>query len=254
MGGNAVLTWLTGFGWVLDVTASEGRRPRDERRRPRPFGRGDGLLSSRPEQPSKDEQVEDHFFPTLAAPGLTFPADVILETLRASALQIEPSAPFSDGPLHLRAVTGGLVPWTYFTLPRRQSVIPPADVWLAAAEVKPNSADVVVPARRRAIFAGQVRGVLAERVIVSTQLDPFLTLRALSAYSGLSVRKLRDFLDDVTHPLPHYRVGGKILVRRSEFDAWIAVYRRRGLVDVDQIVDEMLKDVRTVEQQPERRR
>jgi hypothetical protein len=38
----------------------------------------------------------------------------------------------------------------------------------------------------------QVRGIVAERVIVSTQLDPPLSLRVLAAYSGLSVRKLRD--------------------------------------------------------------
>jgi len=74
----------------------------------------------------------------------------------------------------------------------------------------------------------QVRGVLAERVVVSTPLDPFLPLRALASYSGLSVRKLRDYLDDAGHPLPCYRVGGKIVVRRSEFDGWIAAYRQRG--------------------------
>lgn len=88
---------------------------------------------------------------------------------------------------------------------------------------------------------GQVRGVLAERVIVSTQLDPFLALTALAAYSGLSVRKLREYLDDAAHPLPCYRVGGKILVRRSEFDAWIARHRQVGRADVDQIVADVLR-------------
>lgn len=88
---------------------------------------------------------------------------------------------------------------------------------------------------------GQVRGVLAERVAVSVPLDPFLSLRALAGYSGLSVRKLRDYLDDPANPLPCYQVGGKILVRRSEFDAWIAVYRHRGRRDVDTIVDEVLR-------------
>ena len=60
----------------------------------------------------------------------------------------------------------------------------------------------------------QVRGLLAERVVVSTPLDPFLPLKALATYSGLSVRKLRSHLEDPGHPLPCYRVGGKILVRR----------------------------------------
>lgn len=90
----------------------------------------------------------------------------------------------------------------------------------------------------------QVRGVLAEQVIVSTALDPFLTLRALASYSGLSVRKLREYLTDPAHPLPCYRVGGKIVVRRSEFDAWITAYRRLGNVDVEKIVAETLRGLR----------
>jgi hypothetical protein len=90
---------------------------------------------------------------------------------------------------------------------------------------------------------GQVRGVLAERVVVSTPLDPFLSLRALAAYSGLGARKLRDYLTDPLHPLPCYRVGGKILVRRSEFDAWIARYRQLGRPDVDRLVADALKDL-----------
>jgi len=43
--------------------------------------------------------------------------------------------------------------------------------------------------------AAQVRGVLAERVVVSTALDPFLSLRALAGDAGLSVRTLREYLD-----------------------------------------------------------
>ena len=88
-----------------------------------------------------------------------------------------------------------------------------------------------------------MRGVLAERVVVSTPLDPFLSLRALAGYSGLSVRKLREHLADPGHPLPCYRVGGKIVVRRSEFDAWIGAYREAGRADVAAIVDEVLRDV-----------
>jgi hypothetical protein len=90
----------------------------------------------------------------------------------------------------------------------------------------------------------QVRGVMAERVIVSTALDPFLSLRALASYGGLSVRTLRGYLDHPTRPLPHYRVGGKILVRRSEFDAWIVAHRRVGLADVEGIVNDVLRSVR----------
>ena len=86
-------------------------------------------------------------------------------------------------------------------------------------------------------------GAALEHVVVTVPLDPYLSLRALTAYAGLSVRKLRDLLDDPVHPLPCYRVGGKLLVRRSEFDAWMAVYRERGRVDVDQVVNDTLREL-----------
>ena len=89
----------------------------------------------------------------------------------------------------------------------------------------------------------QVRGILATEVVVSTVLDPFLSLRALSGYSGLGIRKLRDYLEDTDHPLPCYRVGAKILVRRSEFDAWMAQHRRVGRVDVDRLGAEVLREL-----------
>ena len=85
------------------------------------------------------------------------------------------------------------------------------------------------------------RAPVVEAVMVSVTLDPFFSLRALATYSGLSVRKLRDYLDAAMHPLPHYRVGGKILVRQSEFDGWMSRYRQVGGVDVDQIVEDVLR-------------
>jgi hypothetical protein len=95
----------------------------------------------------------------------------------------------------------------------------------------------------RGLDLAQVRGVLAERVVISTVIDPYLPLKALADYSGLSVRKLRDYLGDARHPLPCYPVGGKILVRRSDFDTWIAAYRQHGRRDVDAIVNDVLRDL-----------
>jgi hypothetical protein len=89
----------------------------------------------------------------------------------------------------------------------------------------------------------QVRGIVATDVVVSTALDPFLSLRALAIYSSIGIRRLRDYLEDPVHPLPCYRVGGKVLVRRSEFDTWMAQYRRVGRVDVDRVVAEVLREL-----------
>jgi excisionase family DNA binding protein len=92
---------------------------------------------------------------------------------------------------------------------------------------------------------GQVRGILAERVVISTELDPYMGLRALASYGGLSLRKLREHLADPVSPLPCYRVGRKVLVRRSDFDAWIAQYRRVGGEAVARIVEGVLRDLRS---------
>ena len=76
---------------------------------------------------------------------------------------------------------------------------------------------------------GLVRGVVAERVSVSTMLDPFLTLKAASDYTALSTKTLRRAVND--HPsraLPCYRVGAAILVRRSEIDQWLSLRRTVG--------------------------
>lgn len=73
--------------------------------------------------------------------------------------------------------------------------------------------------------------------------DAYLSLKTLSGYSGLSVRTLRGHLTSAAHPLPHYRVGGKLLVKRSEFDAWIARFRDAGkpTVNIDELTDQVLR-------------
>ena len=53
----------------------------------------------------------------------------------------------------------------------------------------------------------------------------YFDLKALATYSSCSVRWLRDRLVDRTYPLPHYRIEGKLLVKRDEFDQWIAAHR-----------------------------
>ena len=92
--------------------------------------------------------------------------------------------------------------------------------------------------------ASPVRGIVAERVVVTVLLDPYLSLRALAGYSGLSVRRLRDLLSDPAHPLPCYRIGVKILVRRSEYDGWAALYHRLGSSDLARIAA-AIRDVRS---------
>jgi hypothetical protein len=71
--------------------------------------------------------------------------------------------------------------------------------------------------------------------------DRYLPLKALAGYAGLSVRTLRGYLTDRVHPLPHYRFGGRIVVRQSEFDEWARQFRTAVRpAALDTLVDEVL--------------
>jgi hypothetical protein len=59
--------------------------------------------------------------------------------------------------------------------------------------------------------------------------DEYFTLPQLAAYAKLSIRQLRNYLNlPPGIALPCYRPGRKVLVRRTEFDAWFLQYRQRG--------------------------
>jgi predicted DNA-binding transcriptional regulator AlpA len=58
--------------------------------------------------------------------------------------------------------------------------------------------------------------------------DGYLPLPELSTYSGLSVRTLRDHLRDPAHPLPHFQIGGRVVVKRSEYDRWAEQFHRHS--------------------------
>lgn len=66
----------------------------------------------------------------------------------------------------------------------------------------------------------------------------YFDLKGLAGYSCCSIRWLRDRLVDRAHPLPHYRIEGKILVKREEFDHWITQYRHaRPADELDDVVN-----------------
>ena len=84
---------------------------------------------------------------------------------------------------------------------------------------------------------------LVETVSVTVPLDPWLSLQAAANYSGLSVRTLRGWLSHLDRPLPCYRVGGKVLLRRSELDRWMLSFRQVGAEDLNALADGILKEI-----------
>lgn len=107
------------------------------------------------------------------------------------------------------------------------------------AHRSPGSQPANAPSTHAAESVG-IRGFVPERIVVSTPLDPYLPLKALAQYSGMSTRTLRTYIDrPPAEALPCYRVGGKLLVRRSEFDAWMVQYRAEGRPSLARAVKEL---------------
>lgn len=70
----------------------------------------------------------------------------------------------------------------------------------------------------------------------------YFDLKGLSKYSTISVRTLRDYIKN--NELPCFKVGGKILVKRSEFDQWMEQFRVKKGQDLDMIVDDIIKNLK----------
>jgi hypothetical protein len=75
------------------------------------------------------------------------------------------------------------------------------------------------------------------------RMKEYLSLRELAIYASLSVKTLRSYLAHPRHPLPHYQLPGKILVRREDFDAWLEHFRTGEVgpdVDLEKIVNDIV--------------
>jgi excisionase family DNA binding protein len=77
--------------------------------------------------------------------------------------------------------------------------------------------------------------------IVSLQ-DGYFDLKGLAAYSTLAVPTLRDYIR--SGKLPAYKVKGKVLVKKSEFDKWLENYRMDKKKNINSIVDGVIKSMK----------
>jgi len=72
--------------------------------------------------------------------------------------------------------------------------------------------------------------------------DKYLDLRGLSQYASLGISTIRDYVKRAG--LPAYKLGGKILIRKSEFDKWMRDYRLHKDNDINDLVDSVMKDLK----------
>ena len=85
--------------------------------------------------------------------------------------------------------------------------------------------------------------------MVETQLDEkhsdlseqYFDLEGLSVYSSIAVPTLRKYIKG--SGLPHYKLG-KILVRRSEFDAWMEQFKGDERESLDTVVEDVLSSLK----------
>jgi hypothetical protein len=71
----------------------------------------------------------------------------------------------------------------------------------------------------------------------------YLDLKKLSIYSCVSVGSLRDYIK--SGDLPAYRLKGKVLVKKSIFDKWVADHPFQ--TDIDSIADEVIESLKASE-------
>jgi excisionase family DNA binding protein len=102
-----------------------------------------------------------------------------------------------------------------------------------AASVRPSVADF--PANPISINNGPLR-----RGVVPLE---WLDLKALTQYVSVSRRTLTEWLLREENPLPAFRVGGKMYVRRADFDRWMESHPVEGPVNLGKIVDDVMADL-----------
>ena len=103
--------------------------------------------------------------------------------------------------------------------------------------------------RRSAQNLAQKSGAIIDLSGGPVRMTPeWLSLRGLGEYAQVSERTLRSWIHSPVDPLPAVRIGGKILIRRRVFDAWLERRKIEPLAtdDVDAIVREVVEGVTVV--------
>ena len=86
--------------------------------------------------------------------------------------------------------------------------------------------------------------ILPDDIVATVGLkDQYFDLRGLSAYSSLAIPTLRGYLKK--DRLPHFKIRGKLLVKKAEFDSWVTQFRVKDRIE--SIVTEVINDLKRAE-------
>jgi len=72
--------------------------------------------------------------------------------------------------------------------------------------------------------------------------DQYYSLKGLSSYSAMGVPTLRDYMK--SEGLPYFKLKGKVLIKRSEFDKWLERYRVNQAQDLSNLVDSVMASIK----------
>ncbi len=81
--------------------------------------------------------------------------------------------------------------------------------------------------------------VSIQEVLLHFDRDRYMDKRGAAEYTSLSVRNLESHLDEI----PHFRVGNKILFKKSELDRWMEAHRE-STQNLDRIAEEAVESLK----------
>jgi excisionase family DNA binding protein len=85
-----------------------------------------------------------------------------------------------------------------------------------------------------------VNVIPVDEILALLSQDRYLSLSETSDYINLSERIIRERLSEI----PHFRVGSKLLFKKSELDEWMLRYREENEEsEIGSIVDEVVGSV-----------
>ncbi len=82
--------------------------------------------------------------------------------------------------------------------------------------------------------------VSVHEVLLHFDRDRYMDKREAATYTSLSTRTLEGRLGEI----PHFRVGRKVLFKKSELDHWLEQFREGGAQNLERIAEEALESIR----------